>query len=328
VDSLEGVTHALRTTEYNDRDEQYQWIQATLGLRRVRIHSFSRMNFMYTELSKRKLAWFVENGHVTGWDDARFPTVRGVVRRGINITALRNFMYAQGASRRIVNMEWGKFWAENKKEIDKLAKRFMAIDKTCNVVLHVTNGPSGNSLVTTPYHPKNPDMGQRVVRISNKVLLETIDVEGMMEGEEIVLMRWGVVKVTKITTQEMWGTFVPDGNVKAAKRKLSWMAVGDNKATTTPCTLMEFDNLITKEKLEEGDNFQDHINPNTMASTEAIGDAGLKTLQHHEVIQLERRGYYRVDRPYMSEDKPLILFMVPDGKTKSMGGLTGKLAHR
>jgi len=80
--------------------------------------------------------------------------------------------------------------------------------------------------------------------------------------------------------------------------------------------------------LEEGDNFQDHLNPNTMASSEAIGDAGLKTLQHHEVIQLERRGYYRVDRPYISEEKPLILFMVPDGKTKSMGGLTGKLAHR
>eukprot|EP00550_Attheya_septentrionalis_P007569 CAMPEP_0198295576 /NCGR_PEP_ID=MMETSP1449-20131203/28375_1 /TAXON_ID=420275 /ORGANISM="Attheya septentrionalis, Strain CCMP2084" /LENGTH=58 /DNA_ID=CAMNT_0043995929 /DNA_START=23 /DNA_END=195 /DNA_ORIENTATION=- len=58
-----------------------------------------------------------------------------------------------------------------------------------------------------------------------------------------------------------------------------------------------------------------------MASSEAIGDAGLKTLQHHEVIQLERRGYYRVDRPYISEEKPLILFMVPDGKTKSMGGL-------
>jgi glutamyl-tRNA synthetase len=46
------------------------------------------------------------------------------------------------------------------------------------------------------------------------------------------------------------------------------------------------------------------------------------------VIQLERRGYYRVDRPFVGKDKPIVLFMVPDGKEKAMSGLAGKLAHR
>jgi len=121
------------------------------------------------------------------------------------------------------------------------------------------------------------------------------------------------------------GEYKPDGNVKAAKRKLSWIA--DVKDTIT-VILTEFDNLISKEKLEEGDDFKDFINPHTLATSKVIGDAGLKNLQHNEIIQLERRGYYRVDRPYVNEDKPLILYTIPDGKTKSMSGLTGKLAHR
>jgi glutamyl-tRNA synthetase len=225
VDSLEGVTHALRTTEYNDRDEQYQWILKALGLRRVRIHAFSRVNFVNTVLSKRKLTWFVENGYVTGWDDARFPTVRGVVRRGINIAALRNFMYSQGASRRVVNLDWSLFWAENKKEIDKTAKRFMAIDKAENVKLTITNGPKEEdyAYIGADYHPKDPSLGSRVVRIASKVILEKVDVEGVEVGEDIVLLRWGVVKLTKVG-DELEGEYVPDGDFKAAKRKLSWLA--------------------------------------------------------------------------------------------------------
>jgi len=335
VDSIEGVSHALRTTEYNDRDAQYRWFQHALQLRRVRIHSFARMNFRYTELSKRKLAWFVEQGLVSGWDDARFPTIQGVLRRGVHVDALRQFILKQGASRRVVNMEWSKFWAENKNAIDGSAKRFMAIDATNHVLLTVaTPNPLlllDNSFLTTDYHPKNASLGKRCIRIASQVLLEPMDVEDIVVGEFIVLMRWGVVQITAIRRedgqqqQQLEGEFIPNGDLKAAKKKLSWIA---NVKENTPTRIFEFDNLILKEKLEENDKFQDFVNPNTCAETSVIGDAGLKTLQQNEIIQLERRGYFRVDRPYVSPDKPLILFTIPDGKMRAMSGLAGKLAHR
>lgn len=95
VDSIEGITHALRSSEYHDRNAQYYRIQEDMGLRKVHIYEFSRLNMVYTLLSKRKLLWFVQNGKVDGWDDPRFPTVQGIVRRGLKVEALIQFILEQ-----------------------------------------------------------------------------------------------------------------------------------------------------------------------------------------------------------------------------------------
>lgn len=95
VDALEGITHALRSSEYHDRNAQYYRIQEDLGVRKVHIYEFSRLNMVHTLLSKRNLRWFVENGKVDGWDDPRFPTVQGIVRRGLKIEALVQFILEQ-----------------------------------------------------------------------------------------------------------------------------------------------------------------------------------------------------------------------------------------
>ena len=128
VDSVEGVTHALRTNEYRDRNPQYEWFLKALELRHVHIWDYSRLNFVYTLLSKRKLQWFVDQGIVRGWDDPRFPTVRGVRRRGLTVEALKKYILMQGASQRILLLEWDKLWALNKAVIDPIAPRHVAVN--------------------------------------------------------------------------------------------------------------------------------------------------------------------------------------------------------
>ncbi|XP_024200071.1 glutamate--tRNA ligase, cytoplasmic [Rosa chinensis] len=103
-----GITHALRSSEYHDRNAQYYRIQEDMGLRKVHVYEFSSLNMVYTLHSKRKLLWFVQNDKVNGWDDPRFPTVQGIVRRGLKVEALIQFILEQGASKNLNLMEWDK----------------------------------------------------------------------------------------------------------------------------------------------------------------------------------------------------------------------------
>jgi glutamyl-tRNA synthetase len=70
----------------------YKWTLKVLKLRKVHIWDFSRLNFIRTLLPKRKLKYLVEKGAVSGWDDPRFPTVRGILRRSLTVTALHEFI--------------------------------------------------------------------------------------------------------------------------------------------------------------------------------------------------------------------------------------------
>ncbi|RHY56399.1 hypothetical protein DYB34_008744 [Aphanomyces astaci] len=331
VDSTEGVTHALRTTEYNDRDAQYQWVLQALQLRPVRIHAFARMNFVHSVLSKRKLQWFVDHGHVAGWNDPRFPTVQGVLRRGVTVEGLREFIISQGASRRITDMEWDKFWTINKKVIDPIAPRFFALDATRAVRVTVHGLPfTGVQGFPTALHPKNPNLGVNMKRLGADLLVERDDADAFNVGEDVTLMRFGNITITAIHKSKDGEILSvdaqnhPEGDFKTTKLKITWLAHDD----VVPATLVEFDHLISKPKLEESDNFQDHLTPVTRAEMRAIGDHGLRNLKTGDVIQLERRGYFRVDQPFLSKDRPLVLFMIPDGKQRAMSTLSTNLAHR
>lgn len=99
VDSCEGVTHALRTTEYHDRNPQYEYICKAVGLRVPYVEDFSRLALVNTCMSKRQLTWFIDNKKVESWSDPRFPTVRGILRHGMTLQGLKEFIIGMGSSK-------------------------------------------------------------------------------------------------------------------------------------------------------------------------------------------------------------------------------------
>jgi len=323
VDSIEGVTHALRANEYRDRNPQYQWFLTALGLRQVHIWDYSKMNFVYTLLSKRKLKWFVDTGRVSGWDDARFPTIRGIRRRGMTIEALRTYVLMQGASQKVLDAEWDKIWAVNKKVIDPVAPRFTALKRQALVRVDVVGAKSGQVLetaVTKPVakHKKNASVGMKHVTYSNELWIEQDDA-GFVVGEVVTLMDWGNVIVQGV---ERNGDLVErvtvlldlEGDFKSTEKKLTWLSripAPPHSGPLVTVKLLDYDYLITKKKIEEEDDVSEFITPVSEFCVDALGDWNLESVKRGDILQLERKGYYIVDRV---EGKEVDLICVPDGK--------------
>ncbi|KAH8664472.1 putative glutamate--tRNA ligase [Xylariales sp. PMI_506] len=320
VDSLEGVTHALRSTEYTDRNPLFQWFLDTLKLRQVYMWDFARMNFIRTFLSKRKLAKLVDTGRVWGWDDPRMPTIRGVRRRGMTIPALRDFILKQGPSRNVTTMDWSAFWAANKKEIDPIAPRHTAIlaKDAVKVTITGSDAPAEAYTEDKPSHPKNPAVGTKKVAFSKEVILDQADAKLFKAGEEITLMQWGNAIVREITSGEPIPSISAElnlkGDVRTTEKKVTWLSTqGQN---LVKAELWEFDYLITKDKLEEDDDLEKFLNPDTASMEEALCDEGVGKLKKDDIIQLERRGYFRVDKGLDEGEGKVVLFAIPTGKSK------------
>ena len=321
VDSMEGVTHALRTTEYRDRNPQYEWMLKTLNLRRVHIWDFARMNFIRTVLSKRKLTKLVDKGVVWGWNDPRFPTIRGIRRRGMTIPALREFILKQGPSRNIVNLDWTLFWATNKKYIDPVAPRHTAISQDQVVKATVKGARLAPYTEDKPKHGKNLELGTKKVAYSTEILIEQVDAQSFAQDEEITLMNWGNAIVRNIThsmnplhLKMVTGLELElrlQGDVKTTKQKITWLSQRGQELI--PVELVDFDYLITKDILGEGDELEDFLNPRTEFRSETLADCNVAELKEDDIVQVERKGYFRVDRAFQ-HGKPAVLFNIPTGK--------------
>jgi glutamyl-tRNA synthetase len=286
-------------------------------------------------MSKRKLTELVASGEVDGWDDPRFPTVRGMIRRGVQLPVLREFILSQGFSERLVTMKWDKYWSSNKKFLEPRARRFMAIAAATAVPLKLTNVPDGLTSLSVPVHPKDTSLGMRPFFLSNDLLIEQGDAAAMAEGEEVTLMQWGNAIVDKIERDPATGAVVavegrshPEGDVKATKLKVCFVA---RNADTVAVDLSEFDFLITKAKMEEEDELADCLTSNdrpTRQVTRMIGEPALRAVQHDQIVQIMRRGMTRCDRPLPAVDTAgtageaaLQLFVIPDGKAKAMSAV-------
>jgi glutaminyl-tRNA synthetase len=126
-DSMEGITHSLCSQEYIIHRPLYEWFLEQLGEFQTRQIEFSRLNLTYALMSKRKLRKLVESGVVSGWDDPRLTTLRGLRRRGVTSEAIQTFIAAIGETNNDSWVDMAQLEACIRDDLNKRTLRRMAV---------------------------------------------------------------------------------------------------------------------------------------------------------------------------------------------------------
>ncbi|KAI5147944.1 glutamyl-tRNA synthetase [Enteropsectra breve] len=293
VDSIEGVTLSLRTSEYRDRNAQFYWFIDALRLANCpKIHDFARMNFDNTVISKRKMKFYVENKYVDGWDDPRMCTLRGLKNLGMHMDALIEYVYLQGASQKISVNSWDKIWAINKRIIDPLSPRYSAICSQDAVVCTFEDLAEGfQEIRNIPKNKKNNELGDKSVVFSQSILISQEDASALQDGEEFTLMHWGNAVLRSKTcdstgvVRQMSLTLNMDGDYKKTKHKISW--ISEQGATSIMC--YEYGNLQIENA---GDDLAAAYNKDSKKKTKYIAEFAITDVGVEEFIQIERIGFF------------------------------------
>ena len=312
-DALEHVTHSICTLEFEDHRPLYDWFIENLNVpSRPHQYEFARLNLTYTVLSKRVLTELVRDGHVSGWDDPRMPTLAGLRRRGVPPEAIRDFVKRIGVAKANSVVDVGMFDFSVREVLNKKSLRRMAVLRPLKVVIE--NYPEGRvEELEAVNHPDDVSAGTRKIRFCREIYIEQDDfMENppkkffrLSPGTEVRLRYayfitcQGVTKNAKGEVIELRCTYdpatrggnAPDG--RKVKATIHWVSAADS----TPAEVRLYNPLFTKADPAGGEGFSADLNPNSL---EVISGSRLEPSLAHaklgETVQFERQGYFCLDR--------------------------------
>jgi glutaminyl-tRNA synthetase len=315
-DSIEGITHSICTLEFEINRQLYDWVLDHLNVEcHPRQIEFARLNLSFTVLSKRKLIRLVEDGHVSGWDDPRLPTISGLRRRGYTPKAIRSFCDRIGVAKADSMVDMALLEYCIREDLNKHAPRVMGVLRPLKVV--IDNYPENEEeALEAVNNPGDASMGTRKVPFSRELYIERDDFMEdppkkffrLAPGREVRLRYAYFITCVDVIKDPDTGEIIelhctydpatrggdaPDG--RKVKGTLHWVSV--NHAITAQVRL--YDHLFAKEnpnEVEAGKDFAAYLNP---TSIEILNDCKLEpslaAAKPSSLCQFERLGYFCVD---------------------------------
>ncbi|MFV0607132.1 MAG: glutamine--tRNA ligase/YqeY domain fusion protein [Niabella sp.] len=317
-DSIEHITHSICTMEFVPHREVYDWLIEKLEIYPSHQYEFARRNLSHTVMSKRKLLQLVNEGHVSGWDDPRMPTISGLRRRGYTPESIREFTSRIGVGKRDNMVDVGLLEFCVREHLNKIAMRRMVVTDPLKVV--ITNYSEGEEYLNAENNPEDAQAGDRKVSFSNELYIEQDDfLEDppkkyfrLAPGQMVRLKYAYIIKCDEAIKDESGNivqlncSYIPEsksGNDTSGikvKGTLHWVNAND----CIPIQINEYDRLfLTEDPSNEEGDFRDFINPNSLKiNDKALAEPSFKEATTDQRFQFLRKGYFTLD-PNRSAEK-------------------------
>ncbi len=312
-DYIEGITHSICTLEFEVHRPLYDWILEKLELPRPlpRQYEFARLSLGYTVMSKRKLMQLVNEGHVSGWDDPRMPTISGLRRRGVTPQALRNFAYNIGITKYNGITDVAVLEYAIREDLNRRALRRLAVLRPLKVV--ITNLPENKAEeLQAVNNPEDPAAGARSIPFGRELYIERDDfMENpppkyfrLRPGGEVRLKYAYIIKCDEVlkdsTGQVVEVRCTADLDSKSggptANRKVKGTIHWVSAAHAIDAEVRLYDRLFTVPEPDAEGDFKKHLNPHSLEVVPAKCEPSLKEAKPELRYQFERLAYFALDR--------------------------------
>ncbi|PLR96907.1 glutamine--tRNA ligase/YqeY domain fusion protein [Bacillus sp. T33-2] len=321
-DAIEGVTHSLCTTEFEDQRPLYDWVVAECEMEgQPQQIEFGRLNVTNTVMSKRKLKKLVDEGFVDGWDDPRMPTLSGLRRKGYTPESIREFVKATGVSKGSGAVDEQMLEHFVREDLKLKAPRTMGVLRPLKVV--ITNYPEGQvEMLDAEINPENPAMGMRQIPFSREIYVEQDDfMENppakyfrLFPGNEVRLKHAYFIKCEEVVKDEngevveLRCTYDPETKSgtgftgRKVKGTLHWV----DATHALPAEFRLYEPLIRdadlNEETDEDKTFLDYVNENSMEILHGFIEPNMKDAKPQDKFQFFRHGYFNVDPKHSTEE--------------------------
>jgi glutaminyl-tRNA synthetase len=321
-DAIEKITHSICTLEFIPHRELYDWFIKNLDIYPSHQYEFARLNMTYTVMSKRKLLQLVNEGHVSGWDDPRMPTLSGVRRRGYTPKSIREFCDKIGVAKRENLIDVGLLEFCVREDLNKISLRRMVVFDPLKIV--ITNYPEGKSeMLPGEENPEDESSGTREIPFSRELYIEQDDFMEvapkkyfrLAPGQMVRLKSAYIIQCDKVikrddgSIQELHCSYIPESksgsdvsgiNVKGV---IHWVSVPHAVSVETRL----YDRLFKVENLGEAEgDFKEYLNPDSLqVLTDVFAEPAILESKPEERYQFLRKGYFTLDPDSIKRGKPV-----------------------